>query len=201
MIHDQAAAFVLDALDRDEVAAFEAHLLVCPGCEDDLEPLRIAAVALAFAGELPPPRPHLRRRVLTTGGVVFPFRRRARPFLSAAAVAAVCAVAILLLTDGRTRELDGMRSYPLRGAKGSLLVSPGGDAVLVVRRLPPAPPGSAYDIWVVRAGRATHAGILRGGVAPLTRPVPRGSEVAVTLEPAAGSRTPGGAPILRVERT
>lgn len=196
MIHDQAAAFVLDALDRDEAAAFEAHLAVCPGCEDDLEPLRIAAVALAFAGELPPPRPTLRRRV-----VVRPLRRRARPLASAAVLAAACAVVALLLTDGRTREPDGLRSYPLRGAKGSLLVSPRGEAVLVVRRLPPAPHGHAYDIWVVQAGRATPAGVLRGMVEPLTRPVPRGSEVAVTLEPAGFSPTPRGPSVLRAERT
>ena len=196
MIHDQAAAFALDALDREEAAEFEAHLAVCPGCEDELEPLRVAAVALAFAGELPPPRPGLRRRV-----VVVPFRRRARPLLSAAAVAAACAVVVLVLTDGRTRGVAGTRSYPLRGAKGSLLVSSTGEAVLVVHRLPPTPAGKAYDVWVVRAGRAGHAGVLRGTMTKLTRTVPRGSEVAVTLERTGGASTPRGRPVLRTERT
>ena len=53
MVHDQAAAFALDALDPDESSEFERHLADCPACEDGLEPLRFVAAALAFAGELP----------------------------------------------------------------------------------------------------------------------------------------------------
>ena len=45
-MHDQAAAYVLNALDADEAQAFERHIQLCPGCEEDLEPLRIAAAAL-----------------------------------------------------------------------------------------------------------------------------------------------------------
>ena len=200
MIHDQAAAFALDALDHDEAARFTQHLAVCPGCEDALEPLQLAAAALAFAGELPPPRPDLRRRVLAVG-VVVPLRRRARPFVAAAMVAAACVVVTLVLVDGRARGPADTRAYPLRGAKGALLVSATGEAVLVVRRLPAAPRGRAYDIWIVRAGRAARAGVLRGAMAKLTRPVPRGSEVAVTLEPASGSATPTGPTVLRAGRT
>ena len=201
-VHEQAAGFALDALDREEACAFEQHLTLCPGCEDGLEPLRLAAVALAFAGELPTPRPELRRRVLKVEAVVIPFRRRALPVLSAAAVAAACALMALGLrawTDDASPPLGDATAFSLRGAHGALLVASNGEAVLVVRRLPPAPAGKAYEVWVLAQGRATRAGILRGSMMKLSRPVPRGGRVAVTVERANGSEVPTGPFLFRAE--
>jgi hypothetical protein len=203
VIHDQAAGFALDALDADESSAFERHLTLCPGCEDDLEPLRLAAVALAFAGELPPPRPELRRRVLKVDAVVIPFRRRALPLLSAAAVAACMVVALGLRarSDGALPALGDATAFPLHGAHGALLVASSGEAVLVVRRLRPAPAGKAYEVWVVAGGHATRAGILRGSMVELSRAVPPKSRVAVTVEDAGGSEMPTGPFLFRAETT
>ncbi len=203
MIHDQAAGFALDALGREETRAFERHLTLCPGCQDELEPLRLAAVALAFAGELPPPRPELRRRVLKVEAVVIPFRRRALPFLSAAAVAACIVVAALGLrarSDGGMSLLgNATTAFPLHGAHGALLVTPSGEAVLVVRGLPPTPAGKAYEVWVVARGRAMKAGILRGSMVELSRTVPPKGRVAVTVEQAGGSEVPTGPFLFRAE--
>jgi hypothetical protein len=202
VLHDQAAAFALDALDREEASAFERHLGLCPGCEDELEPLRLAAVALAFAGELPPPRPELRRRVLEVEEVVVPFKRRALLLLSAAAIVACMVVALGLRarSDAGLPPLGGATAFPLQGAAhGALLVTASGEAVLVVRGLPPAPSGKAYEIWVVARGRATHAGILRGSMVELSQTVPPGGRVAVTVEDAVGSETPTGPFVLRAE--
>ena len=201
-VHEQAAGFALDALDYEEASAFEQHLTRCPGCEDGLEPLRLAAVALAFAGDLPPPRAELRRRVLKVEAVVIPFRRRALPVLSAAAAAAACAVVALGLrawsAEG-TPPLGDATAFPLQGAHGALLVASNGEAVLVVRRLPPAPPGKAYEVWVLAQGRATQAGFLRGSMVELSRTVPPGGRVAVTVERAGGSETPTGPFLFRAE--
>jgi hypothetical protein len=201
VLHDQAAGFALDALDREEASAFEQHLILCPGCEDELEPLRLAAVALAFAGELPPPRPELRRRVLNVEAVVIPFRRRALPLLSAAAIAACMVVALGLQTrsDSGLPPLGDTTAFPLHGARGALLVNASGEAVLVVRRLPPAPAGKAYEVWVVAHGRATRAGILRGSMVELSRPVPPTGRVAVTVEQAGGTEAPTGPFLFRAE--
>jgi hypothetical protein len=202
VIHEQAAGFALDALDREEASAFEQHLAVCPGCEDGLEPLRLAAVALAFAGELPPPRPELRRRVLKLDAVVIPFRRRALPMLSVAAVAAACAVVVLGLrawSDDGSPQVGDVTAFPLRGAQGALLVASNGEAVLVVRRLPPAPAGKAYEVWVLTRGRAMRAGILRGSIVELSRAVPPGGRVAVTVEHAGGAKVPTGPFLFRAE--
>jgi hypothetical protein len=202
MIHDQAAGFALNALDREEASAFERHLALCPGCEDGLEPLRLAAVALAFAGELPPPRPELRRRVLKVEAIVIPLRRRALPVLSATAVAAACAVVALGLrawNDDGSPPLGDATAFPLHGAHGALLVASNGEAVLVVRRLPPAPAGRAYEVWVLAQGRATRAGILRGSMVELSRAVPPGGRVAVTVERTGGSEVPTGPFLFRAE--
>ena len=125
-MHDQAAAYVLNALDADEAQAFERHVQLCPGCKEDLEPLRFAAAALAFAGELPPPRSALRRRVLGVDAVVLRFRRRWTAPLASAAALAACAALVVGLTDGRRQ--------------------PAG----VAFNLPAAPAGKVYEIWFVR---------------------------------------------------
>ena len=173
-MHDQAAAYVLNALDAEEARAFERHVQLCPGCEADLEPLRVAAAALAFAGELPPPRSVLRRRVLGADAVVLRFRRRwTAPLVSAAALAA-CAALVVGLTDGPKQ--------------------PAGLAF----NLPAAPAGKIYEIWFVRQGHAVRAGLAHGGRTRVTH-VPRGAAVAVTLEPIGGSPKPTGPLLMETE--
>jgi anti-sigma-K factor RskA len=81
----------------------------------------------------------------------------------------------------------------------SLLVDGSRRATLVTHGLPAAPVGKVYEIWIVRAGRPTPAGFLRGRAGRLSRPVPPGAAVAVTLEPAGGSRRPTGPLLLRTE--
>ena len=212
MVHDQAAGFALDALDARDALEFERHLERCPSCEDAVEPLRAAAAALAFAGDLPLPRPELRLRVVDVGeDVVVALRRRwSRPLLSASVVAAACAA---IAVGSHRWSADGppsaaeLRSYPLRGrssesspsAGGILFVARSGDAVLVTRGLQPPARGTVHELWVVRAGEALPAGFLRGRVGALGRPVPAGAAVAVSLEPVGGSRRPTGPVLLRAE--
>jgi len=133
VVHDEAAGFVLDALGPRETEEFERHLRLCPDCEQELGPLRLAAAALAFAGELPAPRVELRRRV-----VVPRLRRRvATPAVSLAAVAACAAVALGLTGNADTRQVSF--------------------------QLPPAPAGKVFEIWFVRYGHATPAGFAHTG--------------------------------------
>ena len=127
-LHEQVAGFALDALDPGEVRDFERHLKRCPDCEDALEPFRLAAVALAFAGELPRPRPELRLRVLDVGGVVIPLRRRwTLPLLSAGAAAAASAALVVALHgwggEAARPPVAGLHAYTVRGGDGTLLVA------------------------------------------------------------------------------
>jgi hypothetical protein len=185
MTHDLTAAFALDALDPEESSEFERHLAGCPRCEDELEPMQFVAAALAFAGELPRPRPSLRLRVLDVGAPVIPLHRRMRaPMLAAAAIATLWLGLAAVL-------------HPWQGGTRASATVAGG--VLIVHRLPPPPAGKSYEAWVVDGGRVEPAGLLHGSVLPLTRRVPEGATVLVSIEPAGGSRRPTGPVVLKAK--
>jgi anti-sigma-K factor RskA len=204
VVHEEAAAFALDALDHEEAEAFERHLADCPDCEGELDELRFAAAALAFAVEPPVPSRSLRLRVLDTGAQVIPLPRRRRPRLLRAPMvaAAACAVVVAAVRPWETGDSQvGFRRYAAKGANATLLVSRSGEAVLAARRLPPLASGTVYELWVIADGRARPAGLFRGSLATLTRPVPQGATVAVSVEPAGGSSRPTGPLLLRAETT
>ena len=204
MVHEEAAAFALDALDREETEAFEQHLAACPDCDAAVEELRFAAAALAFAVEPLVPSGSLRPRVLDTGAQVIPLRRRRHArFLAAAMVAAAsCAVVVAAVRPWETGDSQaGFRRYDAKGANATLLVSRSGEAVLAARRLPPLAAGNVYELWVIAGDRAQPAGLFRGSLATLTRPVPPGATVAVSVEPSGGSSRPTGPLVLRAETT
>jgi anti-sigma-K factor RskA len=204
VVHDEAAAFALDALDHEEAEAFERHLADCPDCEGELDELRFAAAALAFAVEPPVPSRSLRLRVLDTGAQVIALPRRRRPRLLRATMvaAAACAVVVAAVRPWETGDSQvGFRRYAAKGANATLLVSRSGEAVLAAHRLPPLASGTVYELWVIADGRARPAGLFRGSLATLTRPVPQGASVAVSVEPAGGSSRPTGPLLLRAETT
>jgi hypothetical protein len=116
----------------------------------------------------------------------------------AAAVAAAAACALVLAlrpwTDGASK--DAMHRYAA-GAGSTLLVGRSGEAVLAAGHLPPLRHGTVYEVWVIAGGRTQPAGLFRGSVAALTRPVPSGATVAVSVEPSSGSPQPTGPLLLR----
>jgi len=204
VVHEEAAAFALDALDREQTEAFQQHLAACPDCDAAVEELRFAAAALAFAVEPLVPSGSLRPRVLDTGAQVIPLRRRRHArFLAAAMVAAAsCAVVVAAVRPWETGVSQaGFRRYDAKGANATLLVSRSGEAVLAARRLPPLAAGTVYELWVIAGDRAQPAGLFRGSLATLTRPVPPGATVAVSVEPSGGSSRPTGPLVLRAETT
>jgi hypothetical protein len=85
---------------------------------------------------------------------------------------------------------------PLRGSVGRivLVAAPDGVALLALDGLGVAPDGRDYEAWVVPPGSATPlpAGTFDGShrIVPLTRPVPAGALVAVTLESRGGAERP-----------
>jgi anti-sigma-K factor RskA len=65
--HDEqalAALYVLGALDGADRRAFEAHVVTCSVCSDEVRSLRRVVDALAFAVPQRTPRPQLRARAL-----------------------------------------------------------------------------------------------------------------------------------------
>ncbi len=63
-VHTLSGAYVVDALDDDERAAFEEHLPGCHDCQDEVASLREAAALMADDAAITPP-PSLRASVLS----------------------------------------------------------------------------------------------------------------------------------------
>jgi len=208
-VHDLTAAYALDALEAEDARGYEQHLAGCDRCREELASLQATAGALAYAIEPARPPAALRGRILEAARAerpnVVPLRPRSwsRPLAAAAALAA-CAVAGLAvwnlsLHDQLGRAKEALRGVPLTGANGSVVVA-GGSGALVVSDLAPAPAGKTYEAWVIRDGRASAAGTFGGGgrtiVIRLTRPLPAGAVVAVTLERAGGVSQPTRKPFI-----
>ena len=226
-LHDLTAAYALDALDPEEARRYEAHLAGCARCRDDLAALAEAASALAYATEEAAPPPELRARILQQAqrerSNVVPLRSRwLVPAAAAAAVAASVAIALGIWAASLSNKLDrrttalsaqqritAILSDPnatttaAADGRGRLVVSPVGDAVLVVDRLGSAPSGRTYEAWVAAGGSPQRAGTFHGGgdgnVVLLARPVPPAAKVLVTLERDGGVSAPTTHPLLTVQ--
>jgi len=220
-IHDLTAAYALDALDEGERAEYEAHLAACADCRDELQGFWSVAGSLAHAAGGPPPPPSLRGRILEQArrerpNVIPLHRRIALPAAAAvAAVAAFVAVGVAVWASSLAGELDRTRAaaaaredalavladpdarrVSLTTPHGNVVVSPTGQAALVLVDVEPAPPGKTYEIWVIEDGTPQPAGLFDGAptrrVVPVALAVPRGAVVAVTLEDEGGVETPQG---------
>jgi anti-sigma-K factor RskA len=207
-LHDLSAAYALDALDADERQSYEEHLAGCASCQEDVAAFSGTAAELGFAVEPGTPPPALRGRILDAARAerpnVVPLRPRwAAPVAAIAAVAACVAVGLGVWNVSLHHQLSNahaqaVQHVPVSGIPGSLVVSSGGSAALVVFSMPSAPAGKTYEAWVLRNGKAIPAGLFQGGpgpgFVPIQGKVPKGAKVAVTVEPAAGSAQPTTTP-------
>ena len=202
-IHDLSAAYALDALSAEERQEFEQHLAHCEECRETVAAFHDTAASLAHGVEAQQPPPELRARLLEQAraerGNVVPFRPRwtIRATRAVAGVAAVAAIAFGIWAATLHNQLgDRPEAFRLEGANGQLVVTPEGDAALIVDDLAPAPTGKTYEAWVIEGETPEPAGTFAGGgtqtAFALTRTVPEGATVAVTLEPEGGSESPTG---------
>lgn len=216
LIHDLTPAYALDALDAGEEERYVEHLAACERCREELAELRDPVAALAYGVTSPAPPPALRDRILGAARAersnVVPIRRRLPVALGAvAAVAATVALALGLWAASVSGDLDRERSLlailadpeaktiPLEGANGRLVVTDTGEAALVVSGLATAPEGKTYELWVAEGEKMLPAGVFDAeherDVVRLTRPVPPGSGVAITVEDDGGADAPTSDPI------
>jgi anti-sigma factor RsiW len=214
-----AAAYVLGALNLEEASAFERHMAGCIVCRDEVATLAQVADALPMAApQYEVPR-SLRRRVMR--GVraeprVAPASasasRRRRPqwpsrlivprsalaFGATAVIAAAIAGGVLLGSGGSNR------AQVFRASVGDAEVRlAGGQAELIVNKLPAPQPGRIYEVWVKRAG---HQAMPTGALFSVTSSgrsdvgLPGNlhgvGQVMVTSEPAGGSAVPTRPPVI-----
>jgi anti-sigma-K factor RskA len=226
--HELIAAYALDALEPDDVERAEELLRTSPEAREELRAFSDAVGGLAVAASGPAPPPELRDRVLAgaraeTQNVVSleSRRRRVVPVLGAvASVAAVVAIGLGVYAFSLAGELDdtrtaleqqesaaailadpSSRTVELQEGEGRLVVATGGDAVLVVDDLEPAPAGKTYQVWVVaHGGTPASAGLFGGSggpsVVPVEAEVPPAAVVAVTVEEAGGAEQPTSEPVV-----
>jgi anti-sigma-K factor RskA len=214
-----AAAYVLGALEREEVEEFRRHMANCVVCRDEVAAFQRVADALPLAATQYKVPKGLRHKVLREVGAASgqagtavrrrrPFRPGAvlaRPALAAGAVLVVAIAAIVGV------ELAGGGSSGTRVIQARLAGIPGtaqlrlsgGRAELIVRHVPAPPAGHIYEVWLERGSQppsptttlfsVTSLGAADIGVPGNLRGV---SEVLVTPEPAGGSLHPTHAPVI-----
>ena len=222
-----AAAYVLDGLEEQELRPFEEHLAGCARCREEIVAMREAVDGLPLAAPTVAPPRRLRRRVMATvraeaarrasdsdplqkpkrrwrGGMV---ARLGWPRLGTAAAAAAVVTAIVVAITvgggGATRTYTGIVYAP--GASASVRQS-SSSTQLQVSRLPAPPVGRIYQVWLKRARQAAvpTSALFTTSTGSVTVPGnTRGVQaVLVTAEPKpSGSRTPTRPPIIVVRLT
>jgi len=219
-LRDQAAAYALGALSRDERVAFETHLLECGECDEEAR--SFTAIATALATSAPPASPdrHLRDRAVDVESrpVPRPAHRAAAytPWLVAAASIAVAVALGAQLMTQRRSAANSVSAVVVLGAEDLVRVDLAGQPVaprasarafwsrtrgliVTASQLPPLPAGRTYQLWIIVGEKPVGAGFLRpagdGTVRAVFNPPAPAANVAafaVTLEPDGGVPAPTG---------
>ena len=217
---DDAAAYVLGALDASELVEFRAHLEGCVACRDEVRALQQAVDVLPLAAPQVAAPKSLRRRVLRSvraeqASAQAADRPRRRPSYSRTwfggrpGLALAGAAAAVLIAFGAV-EISGSGTST-RVIQASVIGSPGqarltvtgGHAQLVVQHMASPPAGEIYEVWLKRPGgrlMPTKAlfGVTSAGDGDVGVPGSLSGiqQVLVTPEPAGGSKRPTPSPVI-----
>lgn len=207
------AAYVLGALDPEEVDTFRRHLETCVVCREEVHTLRQVADALPMAAPQHPVPRSLRRRVLAEVRAEARARTRAgrgRPTwlvgLRGAALAgsAALAVAVAAIVGVEVTSSSGTSTHVYAASIGDAqLRTGGGHAELIVHRLAQPAAGHVYEVWLKRGEHApspTKAlfSVTSSGEGDVDVPgnLHGVTTVMVTQEPAGGTQAPTTAPVI-----
>jgi anti-sigma-K factor RskA len=211
-----AAAYVLGALEADELQAFRAHLATCATCRHEVAALEQAVDALPLAATQYEAPKQLRRRVLADVRAEprqpeasrrrrSPRFRVPRPVVAVgvAGVLALAVVGVVELASGGSNGVRVISAHTMLASASAQIRLGDGRSELVVRNMPPPPAGHIYQVWLKRGSRppsptdalfsvsSTGAGTV--GIPGSLKGV---SEVLVTPERAGGSVVPSHAPVI-----
>lgn len=212
---EDAAAYVLGALEPAEAEAFRRHLADCAACQKEVAELeQITAALPESAAQYPVPK-DLRRRVLReiratprvaaeAGGPAGVRTRLVRAWQPLAVWGGAVAVVVVAVILAFALSSGGSGTRTVQASTGSAELRIAGDrADLIVHRLPPLPAGRIYEMWVQRGGAAptptgTLFGVTSSGTAAVGVPGSLSgiSAVLVTQEPAGGTLAPTSAPVI-----
>lgn len=221
-----AAAYVLGALDPQELEAFRAHLEQCTICRDEVAEFGLVIEALPIAVPQQRVSRSMRRRLMREvrrepRAAASPVAgRRARPARHASAwspvalgrrgwaaagafstVAVAAVVAILMLSSGAATSVFQAHVSGIAGSAQVRVTN--GHAELVVRHMTPPGHRHVYEVWLQSGdSKPVPASVLFGvpadGNADVGLPAKLHgvSAVLVTQEPLGGSPVPTHAPVI-----
>lgn len=226
-LHTLSGAYAVNALSHDEADEFRKHLDGCPACREEVRELQEAAALMGATESVPPPV-HLKARVMSAADRLpqLPPRvsqidsaRRPRwtPRILGAAAAAVVIVAAGIgfiqmqqddeshLEAGVTRVFDAPDAHiktigSANGGKVSVATSKSlGEMAIDTDELPALKGEQVYQLWTITGSLPKSAGLLENPGSGQFMDMPEeGIEVAITIEPAGGSKQPTSDPIVRV---
>lgn len=201
---NDAAPYVLGALEPAEARAFMRHMRTCAVCRDEVAALAPMLDVLPSCVPRYDVSPELRRRVMHAvrsepkfgdAPALERWRSPRRPWRAvAAALALAVTVALVIVIASGSR---GTQDRLIRASVGlAQLHIAGSRGELIVEHLPPAPPDRVYELWLQRGNGAlapsTLFEVTSRGTAALGVPgeVTGITRVLVTVEPSGGSRVP-----------
>lgn len=225
-LHSLIGPYALGALDEDERDAFESHLDSCATCAEELDgfiattvrlgeavaeepPAALRASILAAAAQTPQERPTvvaMRPRSL----------RKRLPGLIAAAAVVVAAAGVTgyVVEHQQVQDVRAEQSNveqvmtasdavttesQLGSASMSLTHSRSEDAVVLTVSGLPALDNETYQLWTVRDGVTTSAGLVDDSDLVYVDQVDGVEQLALTVEPAGGSERPTSLPVATME--
>lgn len=227
-IRDLIAPVALGAAEEHERLRVESHAAECAVCAEELGHLRAATAVLALGVPQVEPSPRTKAPIMAivraeaaarakehdeagirsaparrTGW----FSRLARPvpaFATAAVVAALAIAGVTLTSDDAPRPVQTIEVTAGIGApdglSGRVVYVPSEDtAVVRLTGMPTLPEGQAYQLWVLRDGEATSAGLFEstapGRVERAVSGLADADALAVTAQSAESILAPEG-PVL-----
>lgn len=217
---DDAAAYVLGALEPEEARAFREHLGTCESCRALVGELSMVTDALPIAAAPVPVPAGARRRLMRAirddarqASADGPSARTPRWFgtvslrtgalMAASAAAAILAAVAVVIGPGSGGGATVIRAQ-VQGISGSAQLRMQSEhAALLVKHLAAPGRGQIYEVWIQRGKAAPIPAralfdVDRSGSADVEIPASmRGvSAVLVTAEPTGGTQTPTHAPVI-----
>ncbi|MGD0197080.1 MAG: anti-sigma factor [Solirubrobacteraceae bacterium] len=205
---DDAAAYVLGALEPAEAEAVERHMSTCAECRREIEALRGPVEALARAAPTVRAPARLRRQVMRE---VDRDKREMTPVTSVAtswrrsvvAGAGLAVIAAAFIGGAELGQGSHGGARVVAASVGDARVSiSGSQAELIVARLPRVPRGRTYEIWLQHGSAAPVASSLfnvgaRGRANVAVRGAISGAgRLLVTEEPSGGTKSPTAKPVI-----
>jgi anti-sigma-K factor RskA len=222
---DLKDAYVLDALPEEERRSFDEYLAANPERQAEIDELGTVAGLLAFSPHEQEPSPELRRKVMDVVEAEAVPRNAGRRSLSARlgdylggrslalGAAAVLIVGLLswnVLLQDQVQDLRGQvqknqaielqGTWAEQGAHAEVVSIDENQTILMAKNMPSVPDNRMCEIWVIHDGVPEPSGLFKPDenmtATAITNSMKEADAIAVTVEPARGSKKPTSDPVL-----